>query len=52
MSKHKKISLVKSAIRLAGYLVLTFVPIALVSWAAWILIVSEILGVLEEVEEK
>ncbi len=43
--KHQTISFIKSAIRLGGYVGLLYVAF----WPAAVLIVSEIIGVLEEI---
>lgn len=45
---HQTISFIKSVIRLVGYIAL---PISL-GFAAWILIISEIVGIFEEVGEE
>ena len=47
MNYHKKISFIKSTIRIIGYL---FIPFNILL-ATVILIVSEILGILEEIKE-
>lgn len=48
--KHQQISFIKSGIRIFGYLLLFGIPFAIefAIWAALILIVSEIVGVVEE----
>jgi len=48
MSYHKKISLIKSTLRLIGYLLLLVQP----TWAIGVLVLSEVLGILEEAKEK
>ncbi len=46
MSKHKKISFVKSGIRIAGYFYV-------LHWqAGLLLVIAEILGIIEEIGEK
>lgn len=47
MSTHKKISFIKSTIRLIGYVLLPFS----IWWAAGVLFVSEVIGIIEEVGE-
>lgn len=50
MTKHAKISYVKSAVRLLGYMHLLFVPVHIhaIYGAALLLIAAEILGIIEE----
>jgi hypothetical protein len=54
MSPHKKISFLKSSIRIVGYVFgfLAFVDSVLATLAFTILIVSEVIGVIEEFGEK
>ena len=48
MSFHKKISYIKSGLRIMGFFILPFQLMI----GAWFLIVAEILGIAEEKEEK
>lgn len=41
---HQRISFIKSAIRIAGYVL---IPINLI-WAAGVLVISEVVGIVEE----
>ena len=53
MSLHKKISFVKSAIRILGYGLLAYVWPTYFMWVvAIVLILSEIIGIIEELGEK
>jgi hypothetical protein len=53
MSLHKKLSFIKSAIRIAGYFAIwvAFPDNPMAFFAGVILVISEVIGIIEEIDE-